>query len=93
MFYGTGINKYNVDKKFGTIHAEVDAALKCPYQKKKKKVDIFVGRISKDGDKFLLAKPCCNCVKSLNYILKKKNYKINRIYYTEQNGNVSFLKK
>ena len=93
MFYGTGINKYNVDNKLGTIHAEVDAALKCPYQKKTTKVDIFVGRISKDGKDFLLAKPCCNCIRSLHHILNKKNYKINRIYYTEQNGSVSFLKK
>ena len=90
--YGFGINKYNIDKKFNTIHAEVDAALNCPFQKKNITVDVFVGRINNKGTRYLMAKPCNNCVKQLYYILNKKNYKINRIYYTLQTGIIAFVK-
>lgn len=89
VFYRVGINQYNIDKKFNTIHAEVDAANKLPFQQKKVTVDFLVCRINNNGTKFLMAKSCNNCVKTINYILKKKNYKLNRIYYTNQEGHIT----
>lgn len=92
MFYVYGVNQYNVDCKNGTIHAEVDALLKLEYQLNLKKVDILVFRTNKSGKKLMNAKPCCNCISQILRIFKKKNYKTSRIYYTNEIGEINFIK-
>ena len=86
MFYGTGLNWYNVDYKNATIHAEVDALNKIKYSRKTKKIIIIVYRINNAGTKYLMSKPCDNCMKSIKETLEKKNYKLHRGYYTDNNS-------
>lgn len=92
MFYASGINQYNIDCKNGTIHAEVDALLKLEYQSTLKKVDILVFRTNRMGKKLMNAKPCKNCISQILRIFKKKNYKTSRIYYTNEIGEIEFIK-
>lgn len=67
--------------KHGTLHAEVDALLKLPIQKKTKTIILAVYRTNKHGDKLTSSKCCKNCEKSIEIICKRKNYQIKDIYY------------
>ena len=53
MFYGKGINYYNVDKNYRSIHAEVDAVNNLPFTDKRNKVNLFVFRTNKKGNVLL----------------------------------------
>lgn len=70
----------------GTIHAEVDAMLKLPYQKKIKRINLAVFTTNRDGTILRMSKCCRNCLKSIDVIAKKKNYIVNRIYYIDEEG-------
>ena len=87
MFYAYGFNQYNV---YGikSIHAEVDALnkLKSNKKKKPKKVNIIIFRINNAGTKLLMAKPCFNCQQSIIEILKYKNYKLKKCWFTTNEG-------
>ena len=37
------------------------------------------------------AKPCQNCLKSIDFNLKRKNYVLKKIYYTNEDGNIIYL--
>jgi cytidine deaminase len=88
-FYGTGINHYNIDYLHTSLHAEVDAVNHVPVCiKKKKKVIVFVFRTNKKGDNLMMAKPCTNCMHYIQHNLYNKGYKIHRICYTDENGNI-----
>jgi cytidine deaminase len=89
-----GINHYNIDSKFNSRHAEVDAVTKLKYTEKQKKVKIIVFRTNNKGDKLLMAKPCEHCVQEIRRTLKFKNYKLdkNRCYYTNENGIIESIK-
>ena len=72
VFYRVGINQYNIDKKFNTIHAEVDAANKLPFQQKKVTVDFLVCKKNNNGTRrswvwllrvFACACMCADCVR------------------------------
>ena len=93
VFYGHGINFYNVDKKLGTIHAEVNAINKLRFwkKKKKKKVVLFVFRTNKNGNLLTMAKPCSSCMKYIKYKLPHKGYKLYKIYYTDFLGNIQTI--
>lgn len=90
-----GVNQYNIDFKFNTIHAEVDAVnkLKNKTTNKKKKVIMIVFRINKDKYEYCNAKPCINCVRFIQNNLKKKNYvlKGNKCWYTDENGDFKYI--
>tara|TARA_B100000900_G_scaffold300910_1_gene259472 strand:+ start:500 stop:787 length:288 start_codon:yes stop_codon:yes gene_type:complete len=94
MFYAYGINRYNVDYKFTSIHAEIDAVSKLKKSEKTKKVNIIVFRVNNSGTKLCMAKPCCNCINGIKRGFKKKNYKLkgNRCWYTDEEGVLSFIK-
>jgi len=86
VFYGTGFNKYETTLKHGTIHAEVDALLKLPYQTKPKKISLGVFTTNKDGTILRMSKCCLNCEKSIKLIAKKKKYIVKHIYYIDEEG-------
>lgn len=87
MFYAVGVNEYNIDLKFNTIHAEVNAVRSASQQKKPKKVNMIVFRVNKKGE-YVMSKPCNCCMRTISIELKNKNFKCNKIYYTTQEGNI-----
>ena len=92
--YSYGINQYNVDFKFNTIHAEVDAVSKLKYSEKTKKVNLMVFRINRNKKELCNAKPCQNCINCIKYFMKKKNYRLksNKCWFTNENGEFDYLK-
>tara|TARA_Y100000389_G_C17450756_1_gene514621 strand:+ start:514 stop:792 length:279 start_codon:yes stop_codon:yes gene_type:complete len=91
MFYGNGINYYNIDGKYNSIHAEVNAINKLPINNKRKKVNVFVFRTNKSGKVLTMAKPCDNCIKYIKQNLRIKGYRLNNIFYTDFNGYIMKL--
>ena len=84
-----GINYFvNEIHPKSTVHAEVDALFKYKNINKRKLndkcIDIIVIRTNKNM-KLINSKPCLNC---LNII---KKFKINKIYYSDENGNINIL--
>ena len=65
------MNRYNIDLKFKTIHAEIDAMNKLKKCEKTKKVNLVVFRVNNSGTKLCMAKPCENCVCGIRKILKE----------------------
>ena len=53
---------------------------------KQKDLCVFVFRTNNKGDKLMNAKPCNNCYNCINLSLKNKNYKLKKIYYSDENG-------
>lgn len=94
VFYAYGINQYNIDYKFTSLHAEVDAISKLKISEKCKKVTMVVFRVNNSGSKLCMAKPCINCVNTIKTELKYKNYKLkgNKCWYTDEEGNFSYIK-
>ncbi len=93
-FYAYGINRYNIDLKFSTIHAEIEAVNKLRFSEKETSIKMIVFRVNNSGTKLCMAKPCCNCVKGIRRELKRKNYKLkaNRCFYTDEYGEFKFIK-
>ena len=93
MFYTTGYNQYNIGRFNGiyyeSLHAEVDAVQKLKFNEKgkRKKINLFVYRINNNKE-FRYARCCDNCIKQIYKITKQKNYKVNKIYYTDNNQNI-----
>ena len=90
MFYAVGVNQYNIDGNFTSLHAEVDAVTKLKRSIKSKCVKMLVFRVNKQVG-ICMAKPCSNCMRTIKRELRKKNYRCNIIYYTEQDGTINFL--
>ena len=85
-----GMNSYKNQEKDGkTIHAECDAIRKLPSRKNKsiKKINMLVIRTTKTG-KLSMSKPCYNCIMNMMRDAPKKGYKIEWIYYSDEEGNV-----
>lgn len=75
-----------------TIHAEHDAILKLPTlsrrnKRHKKQIDLVVVRASKTGC-LGNSRPCYHCLLLLSSLPPKKGYQINRIYYSNENGDI-----
>ena len=87
-FYSLGINYYNINKRNDTIHAEVDAINNLKYTKKRTKVNLFVFRSNKQGNTLTMSKPCDNCIKYIYKNINSKGYRLNKIYYTDFDGNI-----
>ena len=94
MFYGTGINKYKINKNNDTIHGECDCIDNLPKNKNKKyiKIDLFVSRTNPKGNRLLMSKSCNNCIKYVNEKGKKKGYIINKIYYVDDDSSIKYIK-
>ena len=72
------------------IHAEHDAIAKlCPLKKKKrlKPINILVIRLS-SKNKLQSSKPCGNCLEIMKTLPIKKGYKIQNVYYSDNEGNI-----
>ena len=89
VFYGTGVNEYNLDN---TIHAEMNAMKSLKKQIKTKKVDIIIFRTNKTASSILCSKPCQNCINGICKTFKQKNYKLNKLYYINYDGDVEYYK-
>ena len=93
-----GFNRIgDVDGNVAGIHAEHDAINKLkPLNRRKhlQNINLLVIRISKNN---LLhsSKPCANCIEIMKTLPQKKGYRIDKIYYSDENGNIvkSSLKK
>ena len=94
MFYAYGMNRYNIDLEFSTIHAEMEAVNKLRKSKKNVSIKMIVFRINNSGTKLCMAKPCENCVKGIRRTLRKKNYRLkgNKCFYTNEDGEINFIK-
>ena len=94
MFYAYGVNQYNIDFKFTSIHAEIDAVSKLKPSEKRKEVKMIVFRVNNSGTKLCMAKPCCNCIKGIKHAFNRKNYKLkaNKCWYTNESGDFDFIK-
>ena len=88
VFYSIGINHYEINNNHNTIHAEVDSILnlKINTKKKSKQVNMFVFRTNPKGTILLHSKPCNCCLKYIKNNLYKKNYKLNNLYYINNNN-------
>jgi hypothetical protein len=89
-----GINSYgDTDGKHPGIHAEIDAINRLPNFRNKhnakhnKQINLFITRISKIA-KIQNSKPCNSCIQKMKYLSNLKGYKIRRIYYTDDIGNI-----
>jgi len=80
-----GCNSYRTFSKDGLIHntcschAEIDVLRKCMKKNRKGKINIYVVRISKNGE-YLNSAPCNQCVNVM------KTYNIGRIVYSTHEG-------
>jgi|TARA_B100000524_G_C23634537_1_gene364416 uncharacterized protein (UPF0333 family) len=94
MFYAYGINRYNIDLKFSTIHAEMEAVNSLRKSEKNVSIKMIVFRVNNSGTKLCMAKPCDNCVKGIRRTLRKKNYRLkgNKCFYTNEDGEINFIK-
>ena len=76
--------------KMPGIHAECDALSKLMPLKNKKRlenINLLVVRFS-SKNKIQSSKPCVNCIESMKILPYKKGYKIENIYYSDENGNI-----
>lgn len=82
------MNQYSNNAKIiKTIHAEKKAilGLKNRNTKKLKKVNLLVIKTSKTH-KLGNSKPCYHCLMDMKNLCPQKGYKINNIYYSDENG-------
>ena len=96
MFYEIGYNKYNINLRSlsthpKTVHAEIDVCMKMRCTKKVKKVNLLVVRTNPAGTKLLMAKPCNHCIINSKRILNSKGYKLNKIIYSNEEGELITL--
>jgi hypothetical protein len=87
-----GENHYNnaSDSTCSSIHAEENAMRKLlplRRQKKLKKVDLLVIRVSKSGQ-LGNSKPCIHCILNLSKNLPDKGYVLHAVHYTDETGEI-----
>ena len=70
------------------VHAEVDCVSQLKTCEKPRSINLVVFRTNNNGDKTMMAKPCRNCLRTIDFTLKKKNYRLKKLCYTDENGNV-----
>lgn len=77
-----------------TVHAEHDAIINLPTRPRnlrRKKVDILIIKTSKTGC-LGMSKPCAHCISIMTDIAPKKGYKIERVYYSTEDGVITYNK-
>lgn len=86
-----GMNQMGDSKgKTPGIHAECNAISKLIPLKPKKKlenINLLVIRLS-TKNKIQSSKPCNNCIQTMKTLPQKKGYKIENIYYSDEDGNI-----
>ena len=96
VFYAFGHNQYNLNNKAcaenkDNIHAEVDCVNHLKKSEKITHINLIVFRTNNNGDKLMNAKPCDCCIKTIDFTLKQKKYKLKKLYYSDENGNIITL--
>jgi len=72
------------------MHAEHDAINKLkPLGRKKRlqNINMLVIRLSKNN-RLQNSKPCANCIRAMKILPERKGYKIQNIYYSDDNGDI-----
>ena len=85
------MNYYNINGGNKSRHAEVDSIDRLTPTHKNPKVNLLVIRCKKDktlGN----SKPCINCLKSIYIDIRRKGYKINKIYFSDDDGDFNTIK-
>lgn len=71
-----------------TTHAEMEALKRldgrCRHTRRRKKINLIVLRVNKSGE-LCNSKPCGKCIE---YMAGLKNYRINKVYYSDENGGI-----
>jgi hypothetical protein len=93
VFYAFGVNQYNMNNKASKenndcVHAEVDCVSRLKNSDKINHISLIVFRTNNKGDKLMNAKPCVNCIKAINFTLKSKNYRLKKLCYSDENGEI-----
>lgn len=72
------------------IHAEHDAIRKLvPLKRNKRLININILVIRLSGkNKLQSSKPCINCINLMRTLPEKLGYKIQTVYYSDQNGEI-----
>ncbi len=74
-------------KKFiEALHAEQHAIMRVPNKDLLNGASLLVIRINRNG-KLTNARPCKNCMKTINY------FKISNVYYSNENGEIVMMEK
>lgn len=79
------------EKNHDCIHAEDDCVSRLKKSEKCQPINLVVFRTNNKGDKLMMAKPCQNCMKTIDFTLKKKNYRLKKLIYTDENGEFQFM--
>jgi hypothetical protein len=77
-----------------SIHAEIDAVMKLPTlprNKKLKKIDILVIKVSKTGV-LGSSKPCLDCLNKLNTYVVNRGYSLIKVHFSTQGGDIKSKK-
>tara|TARA_B110001452_G_scaffold267348_1_gene276888 strand:+ start:7790 stop:8044 length:255 start_codon:yes stop_codon:yes gene_type:complete len=72
------------------LHAEVDCVEKLKKSEKISPINLIVFRTNNDGKKLMMAKPCQNCLNIIDFTLKQKNYRLKKLCYTDENGEIVY---
>jgi cytidine deaminase len=83
-----GINDVSLVNK--SLHAEYDAIRNLPFRRKNlknKSINLLVIRISR-RKQIKQSKPCVHCIKYISKLNENTSYQINRIYYSDDNGEI-----
>ena len=83
-------NKASVSNK-DCIHAEVDCINHLKKSEKLVPINLLVFRTNNKGNNLMNAKPCINCINAINFTLKRKNYRLKKLCYTNEDGNICVL--
>lgn len=88
-----GLNSYRPGTGRTTVHAEASAIQKLPIRKNKKlkKINILVIKTSPTG-KLGNSKPCYKCLMDLSSKPHLKGYRIDTVFYTNENGEIDSQK-
>lgn len=81
-----GINHYNILNN-SSIHAEVAAFNNLKFCRETQYIDLLVIRVNKSKN-LCNSKPCSKCIMFMNTTLKKRNYIVSTIYYSNDNGDI-----
>ena len=69
----------------------MDCVEKLKKSEKCKPIILIVFRTNNDGNKLMMAKPCQNCLHIIDFTLKRKNYNLKKLCYSDENGQIMVL--
>lgn len=79
-------NKAYLEENNDCVHAEVDCVSRLKKSEKINSISLIVFRTNNQGTKLMNAKPCINCIKTINFTLKSKNYRLKKLCYSDEHG-------